>query len=331
MKTSARCASGSNQNSVNGNSRINPELIGGSGLADGSDRTLATHRHYGTITAMDYKAWRKSVDQFLQTRRPDIKIADLDPNAAYQAFQHGMSPLDFVQQPTLVLHPTLPPSVAPVPAPIPGMPPSTGRPALGRPVALVAALVVVIGGGVFFGRHIFDRAQSVLGPKLVTIQQLKKNNVALNGAHVRIVGYVISTHLGPSANQIALADVPLDELNDLTEKSVGQISGVEDISRLQDIDRRTTLRLSVTPDGFDGDDKVAVEGVYSAEQDTFFVDKAEKLGHVPRRAQPSGDNSSVAADVNQSQNDQGSTTPGWDQSQAGGYDQQQGTGYTGGN
>jgi hypothetical protein len=286
---------------------------------------------------VDYKAWRKSVDQFLQTRRPDIKTADLDPNAAYQAFQQGISPLDFVQQPTLALRPTLPPSGVPASAPISGLQPSTTRrPASGKAVALLAALVVLVVGVVFFGRNILDRAQSVLGPKLVTIQELKRNNVSLNGVQVRVVGYVISTHLGTAANQIALADVPLDELNELSEKSIGQINGAEDISRLQDLDRRTTLRLSVTPDGFDGDDKVAVEGVYSAEQDIFVVSKAEKLGHVPRRAQPAGDGASVggSSDVNQRQNDSGSATPGLDQSRAGGYDQQQasgqGTGNTGG-
>lgn len=52
---------------------------------------------------MDYNSWRKSVDKLLATQRPDLTPKDIEPNGAYQAFQAGLSPLDFVRLPAIPL------------------------------------------------------------------------------------------------------------------------------------------------------------------------------------------------------------------------------------
>lgn len=54
----------------------------------------------------DYKTWRQSVDKLLPSRRPDVAPGEIDPNAAFQAFTSGQTPVEFVSQPVLPIRAT---------------------------------------------------------------------------------------------------------------------------------------------------------------------------------------------------------------------------------
>ncbi len=53
---------------------------------------------------MDYQTWMEAVKRSLASRRPDVTIQDVDPNATFTAWKQGMSPYDFVNQGNLPLY-----------------------------------------------------------------------------------------------------------------------------------------------------------------------------------------------------------------------------------
>ena len=50
-----------------------------------------------------YGDWFHSVKRLLKMNRPDLRPKDLDPGSAYRAYQMGVSPLDFVRNPYIVM------------------------------------------------------------------------------------------------------------------------------------------------------------------------------------------------------------------------------------
>jgi hypothetical protein len=49
----------------------------------------------------DYKQWCQTVDAFFKSRRPDVRVAQIDRNFLWECFTKGMAPLEFVMQPNL--------------------------------------------------------------------------------------------------------------------------------------------------------------------------------------------------------------------------------------
>jgi len=142
------------------------------------------------------------MEQFLKARRPDIGARDLDPNATFQAFQQGMSPIDFVNQPNIV----------------PQQSSSVSSKAIWISATVGLVLILVVGLILTLGRTA-GIAHGEQEAKVVTVVDLKRNNVSYNGVRVRIVGYYVDDGTNDKAGKFVLSDLtPSDFLTNVDMK-----------------------------------------------------------------------------------------------------------------
>ncbi len=182
--------------------------------------------------------------QFLKARRPDISASELDPNATFQAFQQGMSPIDFVNQPTIVLRS-----------------PQRSSRLSARALwisATVGLLVIVVVGLILI----------LSKPKVVTVAELKRDKVSYNGVRVCIVGYFVDQ----GADGFVLSDLTFGAYQVQAARELEHPYGEHSV------DQESVVAMPAPPD-CTYDSKVRVVGTYNAIQNVFYIDKGEKIGH----------------------------------------------------